>query len=164
MRHANWSRCYQRLCNAIATARGLDTAHCELLVNTSHILQQTTLYLRTVISFTERKLVCVCVCVRRYCTMLHVAFLNRRVTCCVTNCVPAYYLGKKMSKSTATRNIQHLFGLIPPIHIAGVQNDRCISDHTLPDKKQHSQQTNIHAPRWDSNPRSQQASGRRPTP
>ena len=29
---------------------------------------------------------------------------------------------------------------------------------------QHSQQTKIHAPRWDSNPQSQQASGRRPTP
>ena len=38
------------------------------------------------------------------------------------------------------------------------------SQRPLPDNTQHSQQTNIHAPRWDSNPRSQQASGRRPTP
>jgi hypothetical protein len=29
---------------------------------------------------------------------------------------------------------------------------------------EHSQQTNIHAPRWDSSPQSQQASGSRPTP
>jgi len=38
------------------------------------------------------------------------------------------------------------------------------SQRPLPGNTQHSQQTNIHAPRWDSNPRSQQASGRRPTP
>ena len=38
------------------------------------------------------------------------------------------------------------------------------SQRCLPDNTQHSQQTNIHAPRWDSNPRSQQASGSRPTP
>ena len=34
----------------------------------------------------------------------------------------------------------------------------------LPDNTRHSQQTNIHFPRWDSDPRSQQVSGRRPTP
>ena len=38
------------------------------------------------------------------------------------------------------------------------------SQRPLPDNTQHSQHTNIHAPRWDSNPRSQQASCRRPTP
>ena len=59
MRYANWSRCYQRLCKAIATACGLHTAQCEQLVTTCHILQQTALYLHTVIRFTERKLVCV---------------------------------------------------------------------------------------------------------
>ena len=49
MRHANWSGCYQRLCKVTATARGLDTAKCEQLVTTCHILQ--------------RMLVCACVCV-----------------------------------------------------------------------------------------------------
>ena len=34
----------------------------------------------------------------------------------------------------------------------------------LPDNTQHSQQTNIHSPGRDSNPQSQQASGRKPTP
>jgi len=34
----------------------------------------------------------------------------------------------------------------------------------LPDNTQHSQETNIHAFARDSNPQSQQASGRRPTP
>ena len=38
------------------------------------------------------------------------------------------------------------------------------SQRPVPDNTQHSQQTNIHAPRWDSNPQSQQASGRRPAP
>jgi len=38
------------------------------------------------------------------------------------------------------------------------------SQRPLPDNTQHSQQTDIHAPRWDSNPQSQQVSGRRPTP
>jgi len=37
------------------------------------------------------------------------------------------------------------------------------SQRPLPDNTQHSQQTNIHAPRWYSNPQSQQAIGRRPT-
>ena len=37
------------------------------------------------------------------------------------------------------------------------------SQRSLPDNTKHSQQTNIHAPRCDSNPRSQQASGHRPT-
>ena len=37
------------------------------------------------------------------------------------------------------------------------------SQRPLPDNTQHSQQKNIHAPRWNSNPRSQQVSGRRPT-
>ena len=34
------------------------------------------------------------------------------------------------------------------------------SQRPLPDNTQHSQQTNIPCPRWDSNPRSQQACGR----
>ena len=34
----------------------------------------------------------------------------------------------------------------------------------LPDNTQHSQQTDIHDPRLDSNPQPQEASGRRPTP
>ena len=38
------------------------------------------------------------------------------------------------------------------------------SQRPLPDNTRHSQQTDIHAPRWDSNPRSQQASGHRSTP
>ena len=38
------------------------------------------------------------------------------------------------------------------------------SQRPLPDNTQHSQQTDIHVPRWDSNPQSQQASGLRPTP
>ena len=38
------------------------------------------------------------------------------------------------------------------------------SQRPLPDNTRHSQQTNIHAPRWDSNPRSQQVSGLRPPP
>ena len=38
------------------------------------------------------------------------------------------------------------------------------SQRPVSDNTQHSQQTNVHALRWDSNPRSQQASGRRPTP
>ena len=38
------------------------------------------------------------------------------------------------------------------------------SQISLPDNTQHSQQTDIHASWWDSNPQSQQASGRRPTP
>ena len=38
------------------------------------------------------------------------------------------------------------------------------SQRLLPDNTQHSQQTNIHCPRWDSNPQSQQARVRRPTP
>ena len=38
------------------------------------------------------------------------------------------------------------------------------SQRPLPDNTQHSQQTNIHAPARDSNPQSQQASGRRHTP
>jgi len=38
------------------------------------------------------------------------------------------------------------------------------SQRPLPDKTQHSQQTDIHVPLWDSNPQSQQASGRKPTP
>ena len=38
------------------------------------------------------------------------------------------------------------------------------SQRPLPDNTQHLQQTNIHAPRWDSNPRSQQANDRRPMP
>ena len=37
------------------------------------------------------------------------------------------------------------------------------SQKPLPDNAQHLQQTNIHSPRWDSNPQSQQASGRGPT-
>jgi hypothetical protein len=37
------------------------------------------------------------------------------------------------------------------------------SQRPLPDNTQHSQQTDIHATRQDSNPQSQQASGRRPT-
>ena len=38
------------------------------------------------------------------------------------------------------------------------------SQRPLPNNTQHSQQTTHPCPRWDSNPRSQQASGRRPTP
>jgi len=38
------------------------------------------------------------------------------------------------------------------------------SQRPLSDNTQHLQQTNIHPPRWDSNPRSQQVSGRRPMP
>src|SRR5215475_9174225 len=34
------------------------------------------------------------------------------------------------------------------------------SQRPLPDNTRHTQQTNIHASQWDSNPRSQQASGR----
>ena len=39
-----------------------------------------------------------------------------------------------------------------------------VTQRPLPDNTQHSQETDIHAPRWDSNPQSQQASGRRFTP
>jgi len=38
------------------------------------------------------------------------------------------------------------------------------SQRPLRDNTQHSQQRDIHAPRWDSNPQSQQASGRTTTP
>jgi hypothetical protein len=38
------------------------------------------------------------------------------------------------------------------------------SQRPLPDVTQHSRQTDIHGPRWESNPQLQQASGRRPTP
>jgi len=38
------------------------------------------------------------------------------------------------------------------------------SQRPLPDNTRHSQQTKIHATRWDPNPQSQQASGRRTTP
>ena len=41
-------------------------------------------------------------------------------------------------------------------------SDQLVAE-TLPDNTKHSQQTDIHAPRWDSNPQSRQASGRRPT-
>ena len=37
------------------------------------------------------------------------------------------------------------------------------SQRPLRDNTQHSQETNIHAPGWDSNPQSLQASGRRPS-
>ena len=39
-----------------------------------------------------------------------------------------------------------------------------LSQRPLPDNTKHSQQTDINVPRWDSNPRSQQASGPRTTP
>ena len=38
------------------------------------------------------------------------------------------------------------------------------SQRPLPHSTQHSQQTDIHAPLWDSNPQSQKASDRKPTP
>ena len=38
------------------------------------------------------------------------------------------------------------------------------SQRPLPDSTQHLQLTNIRAPRWDPNPRSQKSSSRRPTP
>ena len=39
-------------------------------------------------------------------------------------------------------------------------SDRPFEETSLPDNTQHSQETSM--PRWDSNPQSQQASGRRP--
>ena len=109
MRHANWSGCYQRLCKVTATARGLDTAKCEQLVTTCHILQ--------------RMLVCACVCVcacvwcvRRYCMKLHVAYINRKITCCVTKCLPSYYLGKRCQIEVLLDICSFLVGLIPPPH------------------------------------------------
>ena len=41
--------------------------------------------------------------------------------------------------------------------------DRPVAERPVPDNTQHLQQTDIHATRWDSNPQSQQASGRTPT-
>ena len=39
-----------------------------------------------------------------------------------------------------------------------------LEERSAPDNTQHSQETRIHAPGRDSNPQSQEASGRRPTP
>jgi hypothetical protein len=62
---------------------------------------------------------------------------------------------QKVSRSHTTKH-----------HIQWDSSGRVISSSQRPlsDNTQHSHQTNIHAPRWDSNTPSQQASDRRPTP
>ena len=51
-------------------------------------------------------------------------------------------------------------------HIRQDSSGRVISSsqRPLPENTKHTKQTNFHAPEWDSNPRSHQARGRRPTP
>jgi len=64
---------------------------------------------------------------------------------------PPYSRGFCITHDEAPQSVGHLW-----------TSDRLVAETSLPDNTQ--QQTKIHAPQWDSNPQSQQAGGRRPTP
>ena len=98
--------------------------------------------------------------------VLYVAYLNRAVTCCVTNCLLSY-LGKGCQNQVILEICSYLVGFLPPTHCRCTEqpvylitlndththtpqtvglpwtSDQPVAE-TLPDSTQHSQQTDIH--------------------
>jgi hypothetical protein len=94
--------------------------------------------------------------------------LSPLLWCFFNNCIYYYYYFLWLCSpawamaSSSTRFLDHTqrrttVGRTPLDEWSARRRDLYLTTHNT-------QQTNIHAPWWDSNPRSQQASGRRPTP